>query len=137
MCGTCRCSTTAKRYAPLHVSARQKKKSSKKRARPSPNSRPNPDISNERQLVRRNEGRPRPWHLDPHDFHATGVIDVIEVENREYTRVGPPPSQVVLQVDAVEFFAQQRCGQSPRPFIEITEHEFRAVDVPIGDDGCE
>src|SRR4030095_5428959 len=102
-----------------------------------PDSKPNPDICDERKVVRRNEGRPCPRHFDPQNFHPTGVIDVIEVENREYTWVGPAAPEVVLQVDAVELFAQKRCGQPPRPFIEITKHQFRAIDVPIGHRGCE
>ena len=63
------------------------------------------DVRDERQMIRRDQRQPRPRQLDADDLHLAGVVDVIEVQDREQTRVGP---RVRLQVDS----ADRRCSAS-------------------------
>jgi hypothetical protein len=44
---------------------------------------------------------------------------------------------MIAQVDAVQLLGQQRRGQSPCPFVEITEHELWTADMSVQHDTCE
>src|SRR5580693_6349079 len=57
------------------------------------------------------------------------------MQDREYSRVGPSPSQMLSQVDAVQLFAQELRRQPPHPFVEIAQHELRSAHALIRDDG--
>src|SRR5207249_12334664 len=67
-----------------------------------------------------------PIYLD-----ASRIVDVIEVKDREESRVGTPPPQVIPQVDAVQPLAQHLRRQTAHPLVEVAEHELGAGDVPI------
>jgi len=94
------------------------------------------DVGDERQMVRRDEREPRARELDADDLHPPRVVDVVEVQQREESGIGAPSLQVIAQVDAVQFFAEQRRRQPLHPFIEIAEDDLRSADVAIrGDRG--
>jgi hypothetical protein len=80
------------------------------------------------------EREPRTRQLDADNCHTAGVVDVIEVQQREHARVRAPPPQVLPQIDAVQPFAEKRGGQPPGPFVEVADDELGPVDVSIGDD---
>jgi Fatty acid desaturase len=49
-----------------------------------------PDVRDERQVIRRDEREPRPRQRDAGDLELARVVDVIEVEDRKDAGVGAP-----------------------------------------------
>src|SRR5882672_12878698 len=52
-----------------------------------------PDVGDERQMVRRHERATRARDLDADDVEKAGVVDVVEVKDREQSRVRASPQQ--------------------------------------------
>ena len=62
-------------------------------------------------------------------------VDVVEMHDRENSRVGARAAKVESQVGAIEVLGKQSRGEAARPFIEITQKQPRpdmaAIDQNI------
>src|SRR6478609_11231164 len=95
-----------------------------------------PDVQrrDQRQMIRGDERTPRAHELHALDFDLACVIDVIEVHERQHTRIRAAAPQVRRKVDAIQALAEQRRGGPARPLIEIAEHDLRSGDTAMADD---
>ena len=88
-------------------------------------------------MIRRHQRQPcaRQFHL--HDFDLPLVVDVIEVQHRKHARIRPATPQVRAQVDALQALVEHRRREPSHPLVEVAEHDLRAANAAIVDDGLE
>ena len=96
-----------------------------------------PQLSDERQVVRRHQREPRPRQLELHHFDIPLVIDVIQVQDREDPGIGATAPEVGAQVDAFQAFGQHFGRHAAHPFVEVAEHDFRDADAAVVEDRAE
>src|SRR5436190_3836129 len=92
------------------------------------------NVRDQRQMIGRDQREPRPRQLDADDVHPAGIVNVIEVEQREETGIGSPPFQVVAQVNALQPSAEQLRRRAAHPLVEVAKHNLRAPDMAVRDD---
>lgn len=89
------------------------------------------DVCGERQVVRREFGQPRPGQGDVAHRDVAGVVDVVEVQQREEAWIGATALEEGEQVDAAEALGQDVAGQRARPLVEVAEQDLRAGHTAV------
>lgn len=59
------------------------------------------------------------------------VVDVIEVDERERAGIGARSLEMLAEVCTLEMFGEKVRGQTARPFVEVAEHDARAVQFLV------
>src|SRR5687767_7839649 len=97
MCRTCLSMTTARRCGPPPASATRSTKTSKKKTRQLLES--NLQLRQERQMVRGHQRLSRARHFHACDVDVAFVINMVEVQERQNSRIGAFASQVHAEID--------------------------------------
>lgn len=85
-------------------------------------------------MIGRDERASRAWQFDPHHLNVPFVINVIEMQDGEKSRICPSSLQMSAQVNALEALREQRRRQPLGPFVEIAEYQFGTVHASIVND---
>ncbi len=96
-----------------------------------------PQLSDERQVIRRHQRQPRSRQLHLHHLDVSLVVDVIQVQDGEHARIRPPAAEVCPQINALQPGRQHLRGEPAHPFIEVPEHDFRGAHTPVVQDRAE
>jgi hypothetical protein len=59
------------------------------------------------------------------------VVEMIEVKNRENTRIRPPVPQKPLLLSCLEGFSHESRGQATRPFIEVAHNNSGSYPIRL------